>query len=74
MGSIPRLLETNYSIAGFLQDCERFGLSLDYDRRLPGLIDAVTIEDVRAAAADVLRPDRAAIVIAGPERSDRAGT
>jgi zinc protease len=67
IGSIPRLLETNDSIAAFLQDCERFDLGLDYDRRLPGLLEAVTIDEVRAAAADVLDPQRAAIAIAGPE-------
>jgi zinc protease len=66
IGSIPRLLETNDSIAAFLQDCERFDLGLDYDRRLPRVLEAVTIEEVRAAAADVLHPERAAIAIAGP--------
>ena len=66
VGSIPRLLETNYSIAGFLQSAERFGLGLDYDRRLPALIEAVTIDEIRAAAEEVLRPERAAIAIAGP--------
>jgi zinc protease len=67
IGSIPRLLETNESIAAFLQDCERFDLGLDYDRRLPELLEAVTIDEVRAAAADVLNPERAALAIAGPE-------
>jgi zinc protease len=66
IGSIPRQLETNDSIAAFLQYAERFGLGLDYDRRLPGLLQAVTIEDIRSAAADVLVPERAAVVMAGP--------
>ena len=74
IGSIPRLLETNHSIASFLQDCERFGLGLDYDQRLPGLLEAVTLDDVRAAGAEVLHPDVAAIAIAGPERSAGAET
>ena len=69
VGSIPRMLETNGSIASFLQTCERFGLGLDHDRRLPGLIDAVTLDDIRAAAADVLDPDRAAVAVAGPDRA-----
>jgi zinc protease len=72
IGSIPRLLETNESIAAFLQDCERFDLGVDYDRRLPELLDAVTVDDVRAAAAEVLDPDRAAIAIAGPNPQDGA--
>jgi zinc protease len=67
VGAIPRMLETNYSIAGFLQTCELFGLGLDYDRRLPSLLHAVTLDEIRAAAADVLRPEAAAVSIAGPE-------
>ena len=39
------------SIATFLQTREFFGLGLDYDRRLPALLQAVTLEDVNAAAA-----------------------
>jgi zinc protease len=66
IGSIPRLLETNQSIAAFLQLCEEYGLGLDFDRRLPQLLGTVTLEQVRAAAAEVLDPDRAAIAIAGP--------
>ncbi len=66
VGSIPRLLETNYSIAAFLQSTEQFGLGLDYDRRLAALIEAVTIDEIRSAAEDVLRPERASIAIAGP--------
>jgi len=73
IGSIPRMLETNDSIAAFLQDCERFDLGLDYDRRLPELLEAVTVDEVCAAAADLLNPDRAAIAVAGPEvRADAA--
>ena len=66
VGSIPRLLETNQSIASFLQLEEQFGLGLDYDQRLPALLRAVTIDDVRAAARETLRTDRAAIAVAGP--------
>ena len=67
VGSIPRMLETNDSIAGFLQTSERFGLGLDYDRRLPSLLAGVTLDEIRSAAADVLHPDRAAVSIAGPD-------
>ena len=66
IGSIPRLLETNQSIAAFLQMCEEYGLGLDFDQRLPQLLSAVTLEQVHAAAAEVLDPDRAAIAIARP--------
>lgn len=66
IGSIPRMFETNGSIAAFLQTVEHFGLGLDYERRLPALLEAVTRKDVAAAAAEVLHPDRAAVAIAGP--------
>src|SRR3954462_8678746 len=48
VGSIPRLLETNHGIAAFLHTSERYGLGLDYDRRLPGLLRAVTLDDIGA--------------------------
>jgi zinc protease len=67
VGSIPRMLETNQSIATFLQTAEFFALGLDYDRRLPSLLRAVTLDDVRAAAASVLDPDRASVAVAGPK-------
>jgi zinc protease len=70
IGSIPRLLETNYSIAGFLQSCEQFGLGLDYDRRLPALLESVTIDEIRSASSEVLCPERAAVAIAGPDLVD----
>ena len=66
IGSIPRQLETNQSIAAFLQMCEDYGLGQDFDQRLPRLLNAITLEQVRAAAADLLDPARAAIAIAGP--------
>jgi zinc protease len=67
VGSIPRLLETNHGIASFLQTAEQYGLGLDYDRRLPGLIRAVTFDEIAAAAQEVLDPDAAAIAVAGPQ-------
>jgi zinc protease len=67
IGSIPRMLENNSSIATFLQTVEFFGLGLDYDRRLPSLLEAVTLDDVNRAAASVLDPSRACVAVAGPE-------
>jgi zinc protease len=66
IGSIPRLLETNESIARFLQSCEQFGLGLDYDQRLPSHLEGVTLDEIRSAAAEVLCPERAAVCVAGP--------
>ena len=42
------------------------GLGLDYDQQLPRLLGAVTLEEVRQAAAEVLRPELASVAIAGP--------
>jgi zinc protease len=69
IGSIPRMLETNAGIASFLQTIEQFDLGLDYDRRLPEHLRAVTMDEVRAAASEQLHPERAAVAIAGPSPS-----
>jgi zinc protease len=66
IGAMPRALETNAGIASFLHTAEFFGLGLDYDQRLPGLLEAVTLDDANAAARRVLDPERATIVVAGP--------
>ena len=66
IGSLPRQLETNAAIASFLLNVETFGLGLDYDERLPGLIKAVTKEAADAAARRLLNPDKATIAVAGP--------
>ena len=66
IGSLPRTLETNGGIASFLQNAEIFGLGLDFDRRLPDVLEAVTRPEVQHAAQQLLDPARAAIVVAGP--------
>jgi zinc protease len=66
IGSIPRSLETNAAIANFLHVEQFFGLGLDYDVRLPSLLQAVTLDEVNAAARQALDPERATVVIAGP--------
>lgn len=66
IGSMPRALETNAGIANFLQSAEFFQLGLDYDVQLRSHLSAVTLDEVHAAAQQLLDPDRAAVVIAGP--------
>lgn len=66
IGSMPRTLETNGGIAGFLHTSDIFGLGLDFDQRLPALLDAVTLDEVLHVARTFLVPGRAAIVVAGP--------
>ena len=70
IGSMPRTLETNLGIANFLQTAEFFKLGLDYDLRLPGLLQEVTREAAHAAARHVLDVSRATIAIAGPYDPD----
>jgi zinc protease len=71
IGSVPRFLETNAGIAVFLQTAEQFELGIDYDQQLPRHLQAVTLEQVAAAAAEVLHPEHAVVSIAGPPASDR---
>jgi zinc protease len=66
VGSLPRQLETNAAIASFLLNAEFFDLGLDYDVRLPGLIQSVTLDGANAAARQLLDPSRATIAVAGP--------
>jgi zinc protease len=70
IGSMPRTLETNAGIASFLHDADYFGLGLDYDRRLPDLLDAVTLDEVNEVARTFLSSDRASIWVAGPSRRE----
>jgi zinc protease len=66
IGSLPRTLETNTGIAAFLQTVEFFGLGLDYDVRVPGLLRAITRDDVHEAARRAVDPSKATVVVAGP--------
>jgi zinc protease len=67
VGALPRQLETNGGIASFLLNAEMFDLGLDYDRRLPDIIRAVTRDAAVETARRLLDPDRATVVVAGPE-------
>jgi zinc protease len=66
IGRLPLSLESNAGVAGALINIERFDLGLDYYRRYPDLIRAVTPEQVAEAARKYLDPERLAISIAGP--------
>ena len=66
IGSIPRQLETNAGIAGFLMSAELHGLGADHDRHLPGYLDDVSLEQVNEISRRLLDPSRAVIVVAGP--------
>jgi len=72
VGSLPRQLETNAAIASFPLNAEFFDLGLDYDVRLPGMIQSVTREAADDAARRLLDPARATIAVAGPWNADGA--
>lgn len=65
-GRLPLSLESNGGVAAALINLERYELGLDYYRRYPGLVRAVTTEEVLEAARRYLHPDRLGIAVAGP--------
>jgi len=66
IGSMPLSLESNAGVAAALVSIERYALGLDYFHRLPGLITAITPEDVLEVSRHYLDPERIAIAVAGP--------
>jgi zinc protease len=67
IGRLPLSLESNSGVANALLNLERFNLGLDYYRRYPAQVEAVTAADILAAARKWLDPNRFVIVSAGPE-------
>ena len=66
VGRLPLSLESNGGVAGSLLNIERFNLGLDYYRRYPDMVKAVTVEDVRETARKYIDPERLVIATAGP--------
>ncbi len=71
-GSLPLRLETSDGLADAIGDIVLYDLGLDYLDRYAGIIDALTPEIVRSAAAAHLHADRAIAVVAGPPVSSPA--
>ena len=65
-GSFPLRLDSTGKLAGFLAQIQYFGLGDDYIARYSERVRAVTLEDVKRAAATYLRPDDLVQVIVGP--------
>jgi zinc protease len=65
VGRLPLSLESNAGVVSALLNIERFDLGLDYYRRYPNLVQAVTPEEVLSAAKKYLDPDKLAVAIAG---------
>lgn len=73
VGRLPLQLETNEGVAGSILSMERYDLGLDYLRRYPDLIAAITPEAALSAARHYLNPDVYALAIAGPELPAASG-
>jgi zinc protease len=66
ISSLPVGLETSGAIVGTLLSIAFHDLGLDFLERLPERTEAITAEDVRAAARSYLDPERMAIAVVGP--------
>jgi len=66
IGRLPLSLESNAGVASALLNMERYDLGLDYYRRYPGLVKAITTGEVLKVARKYIDPDRLVIATAGP--------
>ncbi len=66
IGRLPLSLESNAGVANALLNMERHNLGLDYYRRYPEMVKAVTPEQVVEVSRKFLHPDKLAIAVAGP--------
>ncbi len=66
VGRLPLSLESNAGVMNALLSIERYDLGLDYYRRYPVLVRAVTPAQVLETARRYLDPDKLAIAVAGP--------
>lgn len=67
IGRLPLSLESNTGVANALLNLERFQLGLDYYRRYPGMVTAVTPGQVLEASRCYLEPQRLVIASAGSQ-------
>ena len=66
VGRLPLALESNVGVAGALLNLERYKLGMDYYRNYAEQINAITQDDVLAAAQHYFNPDKLAVAVAGP--------
>lgn len=73
-GRLPLTLESNEGVASAILNMETYSLGLDYLRSYTDMINAVTAEDVLAAARKYLNPNAYALAVAGPESASPTST
>ncbi len=66
VGRLPLALESNSGVAGALLNLERYNLGLEYYRNYAEQINAITVEDILAAAQHYFDPEKLAVAVAGP--------
>jgi zinc protease len=66
IGRLPLSFESNAGVCNGLLNIERYNLGLDYYRRYPDLVRAVTPEQVVETARRYFTPEALAIAVAGP--------
>ncbi|UYN94396.1 MAG: insulinase family protein [Enhydrobacter sp.] len=64
-GSLPVSLDSSASVAGLLHSMQVDGLARDYLQKRSSLIEAVTLQDVRRMARQLLRDDVVTSVVVG---------
>lgn len=67
-GRMPLSLESNTGVASRLLHMEKHNLGLDYLQRYAETIKSVTREEILAAAAKYLAPERLVVAAAGPPK------
>ncbi len=69
IGILPLALETSAGVAATLLAIEQYDLGLDFIERYPAIINALTADDLLAAARTHLDAERLVIGVAGPPAS-----
>lgn len=64
-GNFSRSLEQPSTLAGFAVNIDKYQLPEDYYKNFLKRLDAITIEDVQAAAQQFIKPENAWIVVTG---------
>jgi zinc protease len=71
-GSFPLAFSSNTGIAAQLNAFQRVGLPVDYVQKRNGLINAVTLDDVKRVAHRLYEPSKLSFVVAGSLAGDSA--